>query len=241
MRYTKALIITLLIYGSFFALYYYLNIDEKIKIAPKPSIEEVKFTIISQEPPQKKVEPQKEIIKKVEKIREPKKVEIKKEPPKKVEIEKEVVKKIEPKKVEVKKEVLEKIVKQVVKKIEIKKEIVQPVQEKKYIPKTQIKKNKTKEIQETLKQKYFSKIKNSINKNKIYPKRAIKRDMQGDVKVKFIISKYGELLNIDILDGRTIFHKSVRKAIENSFPIRPEDGLFIKDVELDLMISYRLN
>lgn len=64
MRYTKALLITLLIYSLFFALYYYLNIDEEIKIVSKASIEEVKFTIISQEPPQKKVEPQKEIIKK---------------------------------------------------------------------------------------------------------------------------------------------------------------------------------
>ena len=209
MRYFIAFTITILVYSLFFGIYYYLNIEEKVKIIPKPSVQEVKFTIISPEPPQKRIEPQKEVVKKVE--------------PKKVEPKKEVIKKVEPKKVEPKKEV------------------TKAVKEQKYIPQTQIKKDESKKIKETLKQKYFSKIKDSINRNKIYPKRAIKRNMQGDVKVKFTISKYGELLNIDILDGKTIFYKSVKKAIQNSFPITPDDGLFSKDIELDLMITYRLN
>jgi len=224
MRYFIAFTITILVYSLFFGIYYYLNIEEKVKIVPKPSVQEVKFTIISPEPPQKRIEPKKEVVKKVE--------------PKKVEPKKEVIKKVEPKKVEIKKEVVEKVEP---KKIEPKKEITKAVKEQKYIPQTQIKKDESKKIKETLKQKYFSKIKDSINRNKIYPKRAIKRNMQGDVKVKFTISKYGELLNIDILDGKTIFYKSVKTAIQNSFPIIPDDGLFSKEIELDLMITYRLN
>ncbi len=118
------------------------------------------------------------------------------------------------------------------------------------IPKTQIKKNKnlakkptfttdTQTIQ--IKQKaYYSQIKEVLNQNKIYPKSALRRGIEGKVKVKFILSKEGTLLSYTILKGKSIFKNSVIQTIQTSFPLIPPNNIFTKNIDLDLILDYKL-
>ncbi|MEA3289706.1 MAG: energy transducer TonB, partial [Campylobacterota bacterium] len=220
-RYISSLTITLLLYSSLAAAFLY-SYDKPTAINSKAlkSEQNVKFTIISQQKPQ----PKKEKPKKIEK-KEPIKKEIKK---KKVEKKPKKIKKPTPKKVEKKEPVKKEIKKKPKKKVEPKKK-----KEQKQISQIKQNRSKTKSIsnleeKNILKEKqdhYFKKIKETIAKNKNYPKVAVRRGIQGEVSVKFCISTTGELLSFDILKGKKIFHKSVKKAIEKSFPISAPQGV----------------
>ena len=258
-RYVSSLLITSAIYSGLVATYLF-SFDGKQapSLKQKSSNQNVSFTILAQEKSIKefkKTEPKK--------IEKPQKVTKKKIIPKKEPIEKEKPKKkIVPKKVEKPKEKIEKQKEKIVKKIVPKKvekpikEIVKKVagkrSEQKTEPKQQLKSQVKKTITKTQdnsineaklkakKDNYFTIIKQSIEKNKIYPKVAIRRGIEGVVKVKFTISKNGELLSLDIIDGKTIFKKSIVKAFEDTFPIKPEDSIFTSNSELSLTLEYKL-
>jgi periplasmic protein TonB len=241
-RYASSFGITAIIYVALIASFLF-SFDSKMAISSqaKQSTQNVKFTIVSQKPqsqPKKKVE--KKVVKKINPKKLVKKVENKPEPkqtiekfPRKKIVKKEPVKKPEPKKVE----------KKIVKKIE------KPQQK---IVKQQIKQNKTisksksnledekRKLQEQ-KNIYYTMIKESIAKNKIYPKVAVRRGIQGDVKVDFTISKNGELLEFKIVEGKNIFKKSINNAIDKSFPIQLPKDLFTANLDLSITIQYRLN
>ena len=209
---------------------------EEVNIAPSKaqhSIQNVKFTLIN-------------LPKEIEKPKVEKQEIVKKEPqPKK--IEPKVVKKINPKKISPKK-----IVKKTEPKVEKKeKEIVKKTEEiKKQIVANQIKKSDSTEKKETVKtdlkqlkmkqHKYYSQIKQTIDKNKSYPQVAVRRGIQGEVKIQFTISKDGELLSYKILDGQKIFFKSISEAIQNSFPLTPPNDIFTSNLDLKLTLHYKL-
>ncbi|MEO1954692.1 MAG: TonB family protein [Campylobacterales bacterium] len=174
--------------------------------------------------PNKKIIKQKKVIK--PKI---KKVIRKKHKQKKV-IHKKIVKKKPVKKVVKKQSKIDKVVKK--KPIEPK-PIVKSIVQKKQNG-INDKKNELK------KQKYYKLIKQTITLYKKYPKKAIRRGVQGFVKVKFIVSANGELVSIDIIDGKKIFYKSVKKAIKKTFPLSPPKGVFSKNFELEVKLVYRL-
>jgi len=88
---------------------------------------------------------------------------------------------------------------------------------------------------------YYTQIKQTINKNKYYPKVALRRGIQGDVEIQFTISKLGELLSFKILNGKKIFFKSVTKAIKNSFPLTPQNDVLRSVLNLKLTLQYKLN
>lgn len=90
-----------------------------------------------------------------------------------------------------------------------------------------------------IRNKYYNDIKYTIDKNKVYPRRAIKRGLQGTVTVTFLVSSEGALLSYEIIDGKSIFKKSVIQAIENSFPLTPPAGVFTKNMNFSLSIKYR--
>ena len=132
-----------------------------------------------------------------------------------------------------------------------KKEIVKKVEEtKKQIVANQIKKSDSTEKKEIVKtdlkqlkikqHKYYSQIKQTIDKNKFYPKVAVRRGIQGEVKIQFTISKDGELLSYKILDGEKIFFNSISEAIQNSFPLAPPTDLFTSNLDLKLTLHYKL-
>ncbi|MEA3354280.1 MAG: TonB family protein [Campylobacterota bacterium] len=230
-RYFSSFLATTFIYTALAVTFLYsYSAPKLVSEQQQNSKETVKFTVIAQksEPPVKK--PEKKIEKKVEKPQE--KIVKKTEPVKKIEKpKKKIVTKTKPVKKEPKK-------------------IVKKATPKPLIQKTQIKQNKTvSKSKSTLtdpndlkikKNKYYTTIKETISKNKRYPKIAVRRGIQGDVKVKFTISPNGELVSFNIIDGKKVFKKSIQKAITQSFPIKPPQGILTANLDLSLTIEYKL-
>jgi len=48
---------------------------------------------------------------------------------------------------------------------------------------------------------------------------ALRRHIQGTVKVRFDITANGDVSNIRYINGKSILQKGARKAIERSFPM----------------------
>jgi len=69
------------------------------------------------------------------------------------------------------------------------------------------------------KQRFLSQVRSQIIANKKYPRMALKRHIQGSVRVKFDITSSGNVSNIQYLNGKRILQKGARRAIEKSFPI----------------------
>lgn len=239
-RYLSSFVLSLFIYGSLFATTMFFIKDQSLsKSSKEPSkdIHRVKISLVEptkevkQKPKEqtiKKQKPQEKIIKKIAKQTP------KPKPSKKI-VKKEEPKKIKPKKIAKKVEKKEKLVKKETPK-------TQNTVPKKVASKT-IKKDKNieaKKIKE-LQDKYFALISETINKNKSYPRRAVLRNLQDDIKVEFIISPLGELISFDIKKGKKIFYKSARKAIEKSFPMTPPRGVLSSNTKVKLTLAYRLN
>lgn len=244
-RYISSFIATTVIYSLLFSTFLYsLDMDKSINSQPKQNLNNIRFTVLEKRKPQKE---------KIEKKKQPSKEIVKKEPVKKEE-PKKIIKK-EPVKKTVKKEKpkpIEKVAKkEPVKEPRIQRHIPKEEPKEEKIVKQQVKqqKNIVKKIDNTIdeelikakKSLYFKFIKEAISKNKEYPKIAARRGIQGDVKVNFTISKDGELLKYDIVDGHRIFKKSIIEAFTKTFPIKPPKDLFLSNTDLSLTIAYRLN
>ncbi|MBU1658861.1 TonB family protein [bacterium] len=87
---------------------------------------------------------------------------------------------------------------------------------------------------------FFTKLKELINKNKSYPNSARRRAIQGDVEVRFYLLEDGNVKNIELLSGKSIFEKSVQQAIEKSFPVKIDKELFNFPKEFKITIAYIL-
>ena len=98
----------------------------------------------------------------------------------------------------------------------------------------------TSKITNRQKQNYYALVKRTIAQNKIYPRVAARRGMQGSVRVNFTLSPNGDLLNINIISGPQIFYNSVRSAIQNSFPLRPPPNLFRSNINMTITIVYKI-
>jgi protein TonB len=104
-----------------------------------------------------------------------------------------------------------------------------------------IKQEEPKRIDKSHLQKfYYSKIRENIQKHKKYPKLALRRGIQSNVKVHFKVSALGKLISYEIIEGKKIFYKSVKNSIENSFPINIEKGVFHKDIDFDITLRYTI-
>ncbi len=98
----------------------------------------------------------------------------------------------------------------------------------------------TKEAIAAKKDLFLSQIKERIDKNKVYPKTARRRGIEGEVHVKFVIDKTGKLLNIKILKGSEVFYGSAEDAIKSSFPIEVPKELVLEKFQFELTLSYNL-
>ena len=230
-RYTKSFALTSILYILVFAtVLYAFESNTKPASTQTKSEQIVKFTII-QEPKieQKRIE---KVVKK-EHLEKPIQEVIKKKALTKK--TKPIKKKVIPKKIIVKKQPIEK------KKTQTKQ---QP--ELNQIKKnTSIAKKKKHNLDEINKQKrdqkiYYTKIKELIDKNKYYPRVAVKRGIEGVVEINFTISKTGELISFKIVNGKRVFKKSICNALENSFPFPPPKGVLTSNTNLSLKIDYRL-
>jgi protein TonB len=190
---------------------------------------------------------------KVHKRIKPKKVIKKKKIRKKI-IKKRVVKKKVVKKRVIKKSVLKKKIakKRVIKRIKPKK--VEPIVQEVYIPTPQPKRvvkpvikvpvhrkvpTEPKRVDKSAeKRQFLSQVRSQIIANKKYPKMALRRHIQGAVKIKFDITSSGDVSNIRYINGKKILQKGARKAIEKSFPMNIPSSLRselpIKDIYLTI-------
>jgi protein TonB len=231
-RYLKSFFIAVILY-SCIAVIFLFSFDNKKQITKKDEeLTKLNLNIMTIQKPKPivKKEPIKKVKSKIENTKEVKKISkiINKSKPK-----------IEPKKIIVKKEEPKQ---EILKKPIISQKIVQKEIQTKSIIKQKVKKEIPKKIDKShLQNFYYSKIKENIEKYKKYPKSAIRRGIQSNIKVHFKITKFGKLINYEILEGKRIFYKSVKNSIENSFPIKIEEGVFTKDIDFDLTIKYVLN
>jgi len=223
--------------GSIIFYLFVFNIDYKLK-QNKNKVNKISFSIIQQvkKVPKPIVKPKKQIVQK----KEPPKI-VKKVIPKKV-----VKKKIKPTPIKKK---IKKVVKVEKKVMPIKKEIVKEIKkvEKPKIDNTRILAAKKKRLDELRaleklrkKELFLKNITKRINENKSYPRIARKGNIQGHVKVSFIISPHGELLSYQILNGKKIFHKSIAKALEKSFPFPIDKDILNSNLTINLEIVYQL-
>jgi len=226
-RYILSFFVTLLLYTALVASYIYSINNSKIQktIQPK-STQPIKFTIITQpkQIPNIKIKPK----------NKPKPKPIIKPKPKP---------KPTPK--------LKSYIKPDLLKAIIKKEPIPKKIEKKSTKKTQIKKNNSliKKVLPTIdleelkiKQNlFYQKIKTTINKNKYYPKKAIKRGIEGDIKISFILLSSGEVKDIKVMSGKNIFKKSAINSIQKSFPMQIDDKLFKFPKKFNIKLNFKLN
>jgi len=216
----------------------------------------IKKKIIKRVKPKKRVVKKKKIIKKrivkkrvVKKhLIKPKKRVVKKRIVKKRSIKKKIIKKrvIKPKKIkrEVIKEV-EPIIEEVYYERRVQPKRVLPVIQ----PPVQIKtpvitpkvEPQIKVDKSAKKREFLSQVRGKIIANKRYPKMALRRHIQGAVKVKFDITSNGTVSNIQFINGKTILQKSVRKAIEKSFPINIPNSLNSELPIHDIYITIHFN
>ncbi|MGB3751179.1 MAG: energy transducer TonB [Arcobacteraceae bacterium] len=230
--YTKSFGITAVIYLLLsVSVLYSFDTQKILQNRQIKSENNVQFTIIQEEKVKEKIVEKKkeEKLQKVVKKKIPPKVKTKKIKP----IEKKIIKKVE---------------KKIVKKQPLHKK---PINQSSQVIKNQIKKNKSILTQKkhnleelnkrkVYQKKYYAQIKELINKNKYYPKRAVQRGIEGIVEIRFTISKYGELISFEIVEGKRIFKKSIQNAVEKSFPLKPPADVLSKNTQLSLKVAYNL-
>ena len=87
---------------------------------------------------------------------------------------------------------------------------------------------------------FFLNLRELINKNKSYPNSARRRAIEGDVEVCFFVLENGNVKNITLISGKSIFKKSALEAIQKTFPINVDKTLFSFPKEFKITISYVL-
>jgi protein TonB len=93
---------------------------------------------------------------------------------------------------------------------------------------------------ESRQESFFLKLRELINQNKSYPNSARRRGVQGNVEVKFSILENGNVDNIELVSGQSIFKNSAQEAIKKSFPIKVDKTLFSFPKEFKITLAYVL-
>ena len=237
-RYLSSFIISAIAYIAILATMFYLfsKNDYTIKRVQKENPKSVQFSIIA--PPKvKEIKPIKEKKPKPKPKPKPKKKKKKKPPPKPKPIVKpepiiqEPV--VEPEPV-IKEPIIEEVLED---------EIVEEIQEQEVVQTeniSNIQQQINQNLREAKQREFIEHLIKRINSNKSYPKMARRRGIEGVVDVKFTISIDGNVQNIQIVEGRSIFKKATFQAIERSFPIEVDSSLFDFPEEFRVKIAYIL-
>jgi len=124
----------------------------------------------------------------------------------------------------------------------------EPTKEDKKPQKKKVKKSVAPCAQQSIKKQHFSaterdiflaKVRSRIDKNKIYPKIAMRRGMQGSVQVSFTILPNGNVANISV-SGPRVFHESTKKAVQKAFPISVKNIPISLPKTVSFTMHYRL-
>lgn len=235
-RYISSFIISSLLYLSLIVALIYVVADTKSStVAKVQDVRKVCFTVVAQKPKQeKKVIPKPKPKPKPEPKPEPKP---KPKPTPKPEPVPEPI-------------VQEKIVEEPIVEEDIREEIVEEVQEQseEIVEETtdaeDVLVEKQSEISQDLllakQNKFINDLIKKINDNKSYPNMARRRGIEGLVNVKFKILSDGNVEEIKIVSGKSVFTKSAIEAISKSFPVVVKDSMFDFPREFKVSISYVL-
>lgn len=85
--------------------------------------------------------------------------------------------------------------------------------------------------------KHLAQIRNLINQNVKYPKRARKLSIEGIVIAKFKINENGQIENITIIEGHKFLQKATIEAIQEASKSFPKTN---KSIEIQIPIEYKL-
>lgn len=97
--------------------------------------------------------------------------------------------------------------------------------------------------QEELKVKqnlFLEQMRHTIDKNKVYPNSARRRAIEGEVQISFFLQEDGNVKNIELVLGKSIFKDSAIEAIAKSFPLKVEKELFDFPKKFYITLAYSL-
>ena len=198
-RYTLSLIITTIVYTSL-GLFFWFLLSLKMK-EEEPKIDTIEIKIVEYAKPKPIAKPK------------PKPKPIPKPKP-----EPKSVAKPEPEPKPIPKPEPEPIVKPILQQ-EVPKEIAKKITSEQVVKKI-IKTVNLKENFTELDNTFTNRVRENILNNKEYPRAAIRRNIQGRVKVLFDIETDGNISNIRIETNSKILEKATRKCLNKSFPIK---------------------
>lgn len=96
------------------------------------------------------------------------------------------------------------------------------------------------ELLDAQKSRFYQRVRELIEENKVYPKIAARRGIQGEVQIRLVLSPSGDLLHFELKEGNKIFEKSLKKTIVALFPLAPPQDLFESNLQLDLRVVFKL-
>ena len=79
-----------------------------------------------------------------------------------------------------------------------------------------------------------------INRYRRYPRQALKRGLEGDVRVKAIINTNGSLAYAEVLSGHRSFHSNSLRSLKQALPFPPPAGT-TQPVSMIFTIHYKLD
>ena len=228
-RYVSSFIISAISYLLIvITIIYIINVETTLSIDAKvEDVRKVCFTVVTQTKPQKPKQ-EKKITPKPKPKPKPKPIpQPTKEPIIEEKVEDEPV---------VEEEVVEEIVEEIQ---EQREEIVQePTIKEDILVKEQNEINQ--DLLLAKQNKFINDLIKRINENKSYPNMARRRGIEGLVDVKFKILSDGNVKEMQIVSGRSVFQKSALEAISKSFPVTLEESLFNFPKEFRVKLSYTL-
>lgn len=97
-----------------------------------------------------------------------------------------------------------------------------------------------KKEQEQLRLNYLDVIHAMIDSAKIYPTRALRRSLEGDILVRVTLKGDGLIEDLRFVSGDDIFKSSSLRAVEDAAPFPPLPSSFGGRLVLDVPLRYRL-
>ncbi len=165
----------------------------------------------------------------------------KKSTPKPVVASKKVKPKVqkEPQKPKLKKNIVKKVQKKAQKKVVQRQKQTKPARKRKETHK-QTSASKRSKSSAAERNRFWSLLRQRIERNKSYPRIAKKRGMEGTLKVRFTILSSGKVGHIS-LSGPKVFHNSARKAVQKAFPLNPQKVPLSLPTTVNLTLHYQIH
>jgi len=92
------------------------------------------------------------------------------------------------------------------------------------------------------KKSFFASLRTTIQNNLRYPSAARRREMEGDIEVRFSLTNDGTIHAISIQRGETIFHNAAKTAVASASGIDiPKNLSDALPMEIELTLEFRLN